>query len=166
MKKIVMSSIAVALILMMAGANPAWAKQPNCPKMMKGHCMEMGYGPMGWIDKLDLTKPQMDQVDKILDQHKDEFEALHRKIDESRESLHAAVTADAFDEQKIRAASKTLAADMEEMAVLRGKTASQIRGVLTPEQIEKVNQLRAEHKEKMQLGKKCREMMMHDGPWN
>lgn len=163
MKKVMMAGVIMALVVALIGVSRSWAEPGGGHMMMEGRHMGMGCEPMGLLNKLELTKPQMDQAGKILDQHKNDFKALHKKIDETRKSLHEAVTADKFDEQKIRAASKTLAANMEEMAVLRGKMTAEIRAILTPEQVEQLKQMRIEHQEKMKFRNKCREMMLNEG---
>jgi Spy/CpxP family protein refolding chaperone len=159
MKKFIVMGMMMALVLSLIFVNGSWAAPEHGHMMMEGRHMGMGCGPMWLLNKLDLTKQQMDQEDKILDQHKNDFKALHKKIDEAKKSLHEAVTEDKFDEQKIRAASKALATNMEEMAVVRGKMASEMRAILTPEQLEQLKQMRIEHQEKMKFKEKFMEMM-------
>lgn len=166
MRKNIIVGMTVALVLVIGSVNGSWAEPEDGHMMMEGHHhMGMGGEPMGIFNKLDLTKQQMDQADKILEEHRNDVKALHQKIGEARKALREAIIADTFNEQKIRAASKILASNMEEMAVLRGKIVSEIRTILTPEQIEQLKKMRAEHqekKEKMKFMEKFRGMMLNE----
>jgi len=160
MRKSIVAGMALMMVLMCVPL--AWA-EPECGHMMmRGRHMDMNGGPMWAFNKLDLTKQQMDKMDKIFDQHKNDFKTLHKKIKEDRKALREAVTADTYNEQNIRTASKALASNMEEMAVLRGKTASEIRTILTPKQVEQLNQMRNRHQEQMKFQRKFKDMMMDD----
>jgi len=64
-----------------------------------------------------------------------------------------------FDEQKIREASRSLAAGKEEMDVLRGRIFSEIRTVLTPEQAAQLKEMTKMHQERMKCHAKCGKMM-------
>ena len=141
MKRKIMT--AMAFFMVMAFSATAWA----------GYGMEHHGGKrdgfMKMLKHLDLTDQQEAQVTAILDQHKEQHQALRDQLKKDRQALHEAVMADTFDEANIRTASKALASDMEEMAVLRGKVASEIRAVLTPEQIAKLKEMRTRHEERM-----------------
>ena len=152
--------ISLALVMILAIWGLAWAEHGHDDMMTGRHFKGMDKGPMWMLKKLDLTKEQQEQVDKIIDQHQSERQALHEKIDASGKNLFQAVHADTFDEQNIRSTSNALAANMEDMAVLKGKIASEIRPILTPEQIAKMKEMRNRFQERM----KCREKHTEQSP--
>lgn len=153
--------VTMVLVLIMGLTGSAWAKSGNHGKSMNDRFCQMGAGPMCGLNRLDLTAQQWDKAAAILDKHKEEIRTLHQKMWEARKALHEAVLADTFNEQQIRAASKTLAANMEEAAVLRGKVFSEIRAILTPKQIEQMKKMRALHQAKMKTMREYNELM-HD----
>jgi Spy/CpxP family protein refolding chaperone len=144
-------SMVVTLILFIGG--PALAGHGPDGEMMGGPHHGKGFGPMGMLKDLNLTAEQQANVDSVLDQHKDALRAMDEKIDAARQALHEAIHNDVYEEQKIREASKSLAANKEEMDVLRGKMFSEIRAVLTPEQATQLKEMKKMHQEQ----KKCRE---------
>ncbi len=129
-------------VFMLTLAGVAWAGHGECDKSGNGHHKGEWGGPMKAFKGLDLTQQQQDQVDAILDRHREEKKQLQTSLKDAEKTLHEAVHADAFNEQAIRDASKTLSANMEEMAVLRGKIFSEIRTLLTPEQVQKLSEMR------------------------
>jgi periplasmic protein CpxP/Spy len=58
--------------------------------------------------------------------------------------MRAVVEADTIDENAIRAKAADVAAVEADMAVLGAKVRAEILGLLTPEQLERVKQFRAE----------------------
>ena len=157
MKKIIIVSLIWGLILAVGGATGgiAWAGHHGGDKSKGGHHMEKGDGPIKFLKKLDLTQDQQDQVKVIMNQHQSEKQVLPENTKNAKKALREAIHADTFNEQAIRTASKTLSANMEEMAVFRGKIFAEIRPILTPEQIEKLSKMRTRHHKRM----KCMEMM-------
>ncbi len=154
--------VCVMAAVMMIFSVPAWAGQgqgpgKECP-MMEGHHKAKGFGPMGMLKKLNLTPEQQTKVDAIMDQNKEALKALNDKINASRQTLHEAIHSDVFDEQKIREASKSMAADKEEMDVLRGKMFAEIKSVLTPDQVSQLKDMKKMHQEQRKCGEKCRFM--------
>ena len=155
-RKFIVSLIGV-MILALVGAfgGVSWAGHHDGEKSKGGHHKKKGDGPMKFLEKLDLTQQQQDQVKAIMDQHQSEKQTLHENTKNAKKALRETMHADTFNEQAIRSASKTLSAAMEEMAVFRGKIFTEIRPLLTPEQIEKLSEMRIRHHKRM----KCIEMM-------
>ena len=67
----------------------------------------------------------------------------------AHEALRDAIMADPMIETDVRQASQDLASVVEEMNVLRAQVTSEIRPLLTSEQIEQVKSKRSERKAKM-----------------
>lgn len=149
-KKFTMS---ILLILVLALSNLSWAGHGD----RGGHHKGKGGGPMKFLEKLDLTDDQQSKVDAIMQAHQAEKNQLREDIKTAKKALREAMHADTFDEAAIRSASKTVSTNMEEMAVFRGKIFTEIRSILTPEQIEKMSEMRMHHQKKMKCREKCGE---------
>jgi len=151
----------LALTLVVGGlTRSAWAG-PDCMKMKRdGYGKGMGKeGPMKMLEKLDLTEQQQSQVEDIMTKHKDEKQNLRETIKTAKKALGDAIHADPFDEQAVRLASQTMSTAMEDMAVLRGKIFSQMRSVLTPEQIDQFKEMHIRRDERMKCKAKFQKMM-------
>jgi len=137
----------------------AWAESNSDDMISKGHHKGVGKNPMKILKKLDLTDEQQDQADKIKDEYKPERQAIKKNMAEARKNLKATVIADTFNEQDVRTAAQALAPNIEEMAVLNAKIFSEIRQILTPEQITKMKELQTRQQEQRRCHKKCKELM-------
>jgi protein CpxP len=91
---------------------------------------------------LNLTDAQKEAVKAIIEKHKPELKAIADVAIPARQKLHAAVTADAVNEEAIRAAAAEVAATEANGAVLRAKIHSEVWAVLTPEQQQQAKQMR------------------------
>jgi Spy/CpxP family protein refolding chaperone len=92
---------------------------------------------------LDLSQEQQDQIFKIRHDQAQAFYDQRKALRAAHESLRELSRADAFDEAKARQAADALGQAQAQMALLRAQTGAQIRAVLTPEQREKLAQMRA-----------------------
>lgn len=154
--------VTLILVLAVGFAGTAWAKSGKDGRSMQKRYCPKGAGLMCGLGRLDLTAQQWDKTAAILNKHKDEIRALHKKMWNDRKALHEAILSDTYNEKNIRAAAGTLAADMEEAAVLRGKVFSQIRSILTPEQIEQMKNMRSQSQARMKAMREYRELMGDD----
>lgn len=91
--------------------------------------------------ELDMTADQRKEIRTIVKSHRAEFLEVARPITEKRRALRDAVLAEVPDEAAIRAASEDLAAVIGDAAVLGATVSSEVREVLTDEQIEKIGQM-------------------------
>jgi Spy/CpxP family protein refolding chaperone len=115
-------------------------------------------------DRLGLTDAQREQAKALARQHKDEIHGLHTSVQAAREELQRVLQATPQDADAVRAASRSVAAAEENLAVARGARRADLRSVLTPEQQAKAQahqqeraqkragreQRRAEHKAQRQ----------------
>lgn len=100
-------------------------------------------------EKLDLTAQQQEQVRAIHDEYGPQMRALHKKLWESRQTLHDAVkngASDADIEQMATAQGEL----HSELIVLHAKLQRRIRNVLTEEQRVKAEAMREDMKERHQ----------------
>jgi protein CpxP len=134
---------------------------PGGPGMRGGP----GGGPGGMfgpeLRALDLTDAQRQQVRTIMESHRDEQKAIGDRMQAARKALQAAVTADAVDEGVIRAAAVELGAVEGDAAVLHAKIRAEVFTILTPEQVKKAKELRAEMESRMKEGRGGQGMGRH-----
>ena len=94
---------------------------------------------------LNLTEQQRDQIFKI---HHDSVPAMReqmKQVQKARMDLRQIAMADKFDEAKARQAADAQAKAMANMAVMRAQTMNRVRQVLTPEQRQKMDEMRNRH---------------------
>jgi protein CpxP len=100
----------------------------------------MGFGP--GFRELDLTDDQKTQLKSIADSHRDEIRAAADKVGAAREGMRALVEADSINESAIRAKSAEIAAAEADMLILNARIRQESLQVLTPEQQQKLRDLR------------------------
>jgi Spy/CpxP family protein refolding chaperone len=96
------------------------------------------------LGQLDLTDAQREQIRGIVTARGGELETLHAKLRTARDAQHAAVTRVPVDENEVRARVAETSAVEADLAVIRARLHEQIYQVLTPEQQQKAEALRAE----------------------
>ncbi len=136
--------LAVSVLFMCAIALTVQAGMPG-----------MGHGifPFKVLMELNLTEAQKGQIGEILKKYQVQQEDASKKMQEVRDTLEPVLTASAFNEANIRQACEQAAPTVQDIIVLKAKVMSEIRGVLTPDQIKILEETRAEMKEKMQKRK-------------
>lgn len=112
-------------------ANFAWARG--------GHGGGGGM-PLKMLWELDLSTEQKAAVANLLPAYREEKDALREKMHAARETMHALMTADALDEDGIREASRNMTPIMEDMAVLRARFLFDIKAILSPEQVQRLQE--------------------------
>ena len=108
-----------------------------------------GGGPRGvggdlGLRGVDLTDAQKEQLRAITDSHKAEFEQVRTKLREAHQALATASDGQTVNESAIRASSTTLATALADEAILRAKVRAEVQGILTAEQLQKMQERRAE----------------------
>jgi Spy/CpxP family protein refolding chaperone len=144
-KKIIVVGIVVTMVF--AGAMAAMAGDFPCrhPKP--------GFGP-GFLGlktmlELKLSESQQTQVLGIIGKYEDEMKNNRDSIREARKNFMTAMHAEVFDEGKVRTAFKELSSIREESIVSRGKMMSELKAVLTPEQMALLKERKAQRKERI-----------------
>lgn len=97
---------------------------------------------------LGLTAEQKAQMREILRQHLPVVEPLAKQFVTERRALRELIHAENLNEAAIRAQARQAAKVGEELAVLRARLAQEWRGVLTPEQIEQLEERRDDLEER------------------
>ena len=134
-----------ALGLAPLAANEAFAQgSPMGEGMMHGGMRHRGDAMMH-MRELNLTEQQRDQIFKI---HHDSVPPMReqmKQVQKARDDLRQVAMADKFDEARARQAADAQAKAMANMAVMRAQTMNRVRQVLTPEQRQKMDQMRNRH---------------------
>jgi protein CpxP len=115
------------------------------------HGFGMGHGFMGFkiLEELNLSDAQKAGISEIILKYRDERRQHIDKLIEARKNLSDTVLAETFNEADVRQAFGEAAALQEEAAVIRAKIFSEIRPLLTPEQLALISQRKAELFEKI-----------------
>lgn len=94
--------------------------------------------------QLNLTDAQKQAIAAILKKYKPTVKQGAVQVLDARKNLFEAIHGNVFDEGAVRNASKNMASAEEELAVLRAKIVSEVRAVLTPEQITTLDKIKAD----------------------
>lgn len=117
------------------------------PGMGKAH--EGGMGAMLMMRKdLDLTEEQAQKIRELSSGRKEKAAAARQKVSEARKALHEAVAAQ--DEKAIQETAAKLGTAIADMAVLHAGLRTEMRKLLTPEQIKKLDASRAARQKAME----------------
>lgn len=136
MKRFLVLTVVAAALSLFAGV-AAYAHTEGKGGPRKGD-------PMIWmLKKLDLTDAQKQQAKDIFGKHKAQIQPLVKQMVTERRVLRALVQADAVDEQAIRAQSARVSAANADLAVQRAYLFHELRGILTPDQLQKLKDLQA-----------------------
>lgn len=144
--------IAAGLVAALAGGSAvAIAQAPqHGPGIHQRGPGPRGGGPRGFggpaadlgLRGIDLTDSQREQVRTIMESHKAEFQTVGGKLHEAHRALGEATMAETLDEAAIRARSAEVASAIADEAILRAKVRSEVFGILTAEQQQKVKEQR------------------------
>ncbi|CAM5208167.1 putative lipoprotein signal peptide OS=Castellaniella defragrans (strain DSM / CCUG 39792 /65Phen) OX=1437824 GN=BN940_08661 PE=3 SV=1 [Castellaniella denitrificans] len=107
------------------------------------------FGPFGGdrgMRALDLSQDQQDRIFKIRHDQEQAFYDQKKALRAAYESLRELSQADTFDEAKAKQAADALGQAQSQLALLRAQTGAQIHAVLTPEQRQKLADMRAPRK--------------------
>jgi Spy/CpxP family protein refolding chaperone len=99
-------------------------------------CGGQGGGKFGehMAAALRLSDAQKTSVKEVIAGYRADLKAKFAAIRTAQAAVQDAIHADPFDEQTVRAAARSLAAQEEELFVLKGELASKMRPILTPDQ--------------------------------
>jgi len=147
-KKVLVVGIVVTMVFAgafaaMAGDFPSRHRRPGF-----GH----GFFGLKAMLELKLSESQQTQALEIIEKHENEMKNNRDSIREARKNFMTAMHAEVFDAGQVRTAFKELSLIREESIVSRGKMMSELKAVLTPEQMA----LLKERKDKRMERKKAR----------
>jgi len=138
-----LSALAAALI---TGGALAYAQGPP-PGGPRGRGPDFGPGgPQAGLAlrALDLTEAQQEQVRQLSQQNREQLRTLMDRMRAAQEARRQAVDAIPFNESQVRAAMRDLAELEADLAVAQARLQSDIYALLTAEQQQRLQQLRAD----------------------
>jgi Spy/CpxP family protein refolding chaperone len=110
----------------------------------RGHGPMEGFGPFGFMAReLNLSDDQRSRVKAIFAAARDEDAPIRQQLEELHQQVHDAIVTNGYNDSQIRALVQAKSSAMVEMAVHGIATLAKVRDVLTPEQQQKLEQLRA-----------------------
>ncbi len=134
----------IVLLLTSAGGLAKLAGADNFTRMGRG------FGPgVHWIASLELSDEQKLTLAQILDNYTGEVETVLNDINAARKEFDSLTQVDEFNEESVRDAFQKFSPALEEAMVLKSKIFAEVKTVLTPEQVGKLEQKRTEMSNKM-----------------
>lgn len=141
-KRIMVASL---MTLSMAVTVPALAgggAMSGCPhaghssgQAMRGHLERM-------MDRLEVTDQQRADIRAILDETRPQMKALREQTKATRAKIHKQMQADVYDEAALSALADEQGAALKSKIVLRTAMMHRIHAVLSPEQRERLKEMR------------------------
>lgn len=114
------------------------------------------------MQAIGLTPDQHLRIRDIHLSHEDERIALGRRIRQARQALDRAVMNERFDEAAVRRATEDLAAAQSDKIRLESRLRSEVRNVLTPDQVTRFHQFERDFRRQMK--EQQREQEEQTGP--
>lgn len=143
---------AALTIALVAGGTSLFAQGPGFGGFRgRGPGAALGGPGVGLpLGQLELTDAQRQQIRQLVQQRRNEMRPLVEHLRTAAEARRQAVTAIPVDEARIRAATQELAQVQADVAVQQARLQSEIVALLTPEQQQRAQQLRAEREARLQ----------------
>jgi Spy/CpxP family protein refolding chaperone len=142
-----MGTAAVLMILGVAFGAQAGPFGPG----HRGHGMSAFDGLKALLE-LKLTDGQQTALMTVMNKYQDQMENLRGDMKEAGSGVRAVLQAPVFDEQEARKAFRAASAVREDQFVLRAKMFAEMKGLLTPEQLELLKERRAQRFERLRQG--------------
>ena len=141
----VLVSLVLALLLV-AGGLALFAQAPDAGGRRGGPPDVRGQGPMVMLPlrQLGLSDAQQQQVRQLMQQFREQSRTLVDQVRAAEDARRTAVEAVPVDEGRIRAAMQQLFDRQTELAIQQARLHSDIRALLTSEQQQQLDKLRAE----------------------
>jgi len=133
------SSLAFGLAPLAANEALAQPMQEGMGRGRGGHRVEMRMQ----LRALGLSEAQQDQVFKIFHESRPAAYEQRKQLRRARQELRKLLGAERFDSARARQLADAQGKAMAELALIRVQTMRRVRDVLTPEQREKMDQMRA-----------------------
>ena len=143
MKKSILATLGIVAITgALAAVNPVAARGPH----EGGGLFAPSFKMARMARHLDLSDEQRTQVKVIRDSTRPEADRFADAMLENREAMKRLQQSGAFDEAQVREVAERRGALIVEMTVLKARVHSQIQAILTPEQRERMQEMRARHR--------------------
>ncbi len=114
------------------------------------------------MQAIGLTPDQHSRIREIHLSHDDERIAIGRRIRQARQSLDRAIMNERFDEAAVRRATDELASAQGEKIKLESRLRSEVRNVLTTDQVMRFHQFEREFRRRMRQEQLQQQQQMMD----
>lgn len=101
------------------------------------------------MQAIGLTPVQRMRIQEIRRSHDDDLIAAGRRIRQARQALDRAIMNETYSESDVQRATEALAGAQGDKIRLESNVRSQVRGVLTPDQVQRFHQLQREMRRDM-----------------
>ena len=138
----------VAILVLAFSATFAFSQGFKRTGAFGGH----GFGKMigFYTDYLDLTDAQQAQMKDILTKEKPTMQPLMQQLRQSHQQMQALEQASTFDEAKVRTLATQQSQAMTELIVQKARIKSELMGVLTSDQKDKLAKMQARRQARIQ----------------
>lgn len=143
MKSTFKSISLIAAFVAFAGLAPVSASA-NCCEHCMGQEQNHHFGMME--TKLGLSTQQKQDIKNVFAKSRTQREPLMQQMEKEKKALRALMCGDAVNDAAIRAQSSKIAAVEADLAILHAHTMQQVRALLTPEQTQKLKDIREKHR--------------------
>lgn len=151
MKRIALTSLLIVGLLFVGSHAFAWfghgsmgSRGGDCSSRMSDEQRQQRHDQhferMGVV--LDLTDEQKQQLQTLHQQRQEQQQQLREQMQASRDKMREAGRTDNFNEEEFRATAQQHADLKTQMMVEMAKSRQQMASILTPEQLEKAEQLK------------------------
>ena len=135
-----------AVVVVVAGGAMAFAQGPG-PRGSRGGGPGIGRGLP--LREIELTDAQRDQVRQLMEQQRESSRALFERARAARIAQQQAIDAIPFSEPAVRAAMAASAEVEADLAVQEARLQNEIYGLLTSEQQQQLQKIRADREARM-----------------
>ncbi|MGA9998145.1 MAG: periplasmic heavy metal sensor, partial [Pyrinomonadaceae bacterium] len=141
-----LSLLALSLLLFVFSQTPARAQNANAPEAVdEGQAANVqGDQIRKQIGDLDLSPDQIEKIRTIYNENKDERQRVNQRLRRAQRSLDEAIDSDNPNEAEVNARAREFAEAQAAARQMRALTEIRIRRVLTPEQLNKLRNMRRE----------------------
>ena len=148
---------AAAILVPMGSAFALTETQFNRPNLMAQRASGNGDRSRGfqegrWLEELDLSAEQSEQIQSIREDAKQTMEPLREQMQQEREALRSQMAGDTATDQQLRTQHGRIQDLHQQLGVQRFETMLAMRQVLTPEQRAQMAELMEQHRQQRGQG--------------
>ncbi|MBV8031362.1 MAG: periplasmic heavy metal sensor [Betaproteobacteria bacterium] len=112
-----------------------------------GHRMHHGGGSFHWLRRLNLTEAQDDQIFKLLHEQAPARRELVKTLRKAHADLRSLIEQPRLDRARVRQALEAESKARADLSFMRIDTMGRIKELLTSEQLGKLQEMRAKHRQ-------------------
>src|SRR5215471_2076866 len=126
------------------GVGQQGPNRPRNPNVIKRQQLQQRV-----LQAIGLTPVQRTSIQEIRRSHEDDIISAGRRVRQARQALDRAIMNENYNEAEVRRATEALAGAQADKIRLDSSVRSQVRGVLTQEQVQRFHQLQREMRRDM-----------------